>query len=227
MAASVRPATMPAMHNIFIKGTLLLTLLLPGVAAAALPPLSEYQTALNAVPDFDRGAVLFAQCTACHGDEGQGLSDGTTPRIAGQHFHVLAKQLIDFRRGKRWDFRMEQRAKSHLGGFQDIADVAFYLSAQERRSDVSSSSSETLAKGASLFASKCAGCHGKQGEGDELEAVPMLAGQHRAYLLRQMYDAVDERRPTLARLHSQPIKSLDFEELVAVADFVSQLGSGN
>jgi len=227
MAATVRHATMPAMHNMFIRRTLLLALVLPGVAAAALPPLSEYQTALQAVPDFDRGAVLFAQCAACHGDEGQGLSDGTTPRIAGQHFHVLAKQLIDFRRGKRWDFRMAQRAKSHLGGFQDIADVAFYLSAQPRRSDASASSDETLAEGASLFASKCSACHGKQGEGDEVEAVPMLAGQHPAYLLRQMYDAVDERRPTLARLHSQPIKSLDFEQLHAVADFISQLAAEN
>lgn len=213
--------------NILIKCALLLALVLPGVVAAALPPPSEYQTALHAVPDFDRGAVLFAQCAACHGDEGQGLSDGTTPRIAGQHFHVLVKQLIDFRRGKRWDFRMEQRAKSHLSGFQDIADVAFYLSAQPRRSDASVSSGETLAKGASLYVSNCRSCHGKRGEGDEVEAVPMLAGQHPAYLLRQMYDAVDGRRPTLTRLHSQPIKSLDFEQLHAVAEFISQLGAGN
>ena len=213
--------------NGFIKLALLLALILPAVAPAALPPLSEYQTAIHAVPDIDRGAVLFAQCAACHGDEGQGLSDGTTPRIAGQHFHVLVKQLIDFRRGKRWDFRMEQRAKSHLGGFQDIADVAFYLSAQPRRSNASETSSETLAKGASLYASNCSSCHGMRGEGDEVEAVPLLAGQHPAYLLRQMYDSVDGRRPALTRLHSQPIKSLDFEQLHAVAEFVSQLGAGN
>jgi len=213
--------------NLFIRRVLLLALVLPGVTVAALPPLPEYQAALHAVPDFDHGAVLFAQCAACHGHEGQGLSDGTTPRIAGQHFHVLIKQLIDFRRGKRWDFRMEQRAKSHLGGFQDIADVAFYLSAQSRMSFASENSRESLAKGASLYARNCSSCHGRGGEGDEFEAVPMLAGQHPAYLLRQMYDAVDGRRPTLTRLHSQPIKSLDFEQLHAVADFISQLGAGN
>jgi len=209
------------------KRAFLLALVLPGVAAPALPTLSEYQTALRAVPDFEHGAVLFAQCVACHGDEGQGLSDGSTPRIAGQHFHVLVKQLVDFRRGKRWDFRMEQRANSHLGGFQDIADVAFYLNAQPRRSSGGASSSESLANGAILYASNCASCHGEQGEGDDIEAVPMLAGQHPAYLLRQMYDAVDGRRPTLTRLHSKRIKPLDFEQLHAVADFLSQLGSGN
>jgi len=209
------------------KRAFLLALVLPGVAAPALPTLSEYQTALHAVPDFEHGAVLFAQCVACHGDEGQGLPDGTTPRIAGQHFHVLVKQLIDFRRGKRWDFRMEQRAISHLGGFQDIADVAFYLSAQPRKSSGGASSSESLAKGANLYASNCASCHGEQGVGDDVEAVPMLAGQHPAYLLRQMYDAVDGRRPTLTRQHSQRIKPLDFEQLHAIADFLSQLGAAN
>lgn len=60
-----------------------------------------------------------------------------------------------------------------------------------------------------------------------LGASPMLAGQHSAYLLRQMYDAVDGRRPTLAQLHSQRIKPLDFEQLHAVADYLSQLGSAN
>ena len=213
--------------NVFFRSALLLSLVLPAVATSALPPSSEYQAVLHAVPDLDRGAALFAQCAMCHGDKGQGLPDGTTPRIAGQHFHVLAKQLVDFRHGKRWDFRMEERSRSHLGGFQDVADVAFYLSAQPRGRDASASSSETLAKGASLYASKCSSCHGKQGEGDEVEAVPKLAGQHPAYLLRQMYDAVDGRRPTLTRLHSQPIKSLDFEQLHAVADYISQLGSGN
>jgi cytochrome c553 len=55
----------------------------------------------------------------------------------------------------------------------------------------------------------------------------MLAGQHSAYLLRQMYDAVDGRRPTLTRLHLSRIKPLDFEQLHAVADYLSQLGVGN
>ena len=213
--------------NLFFKRAVLLALALAGVAAAGLPALSEYQAAIRAVPDPAHGAVLFAQCATCHGDEGQGFPDGTTPRIAGQHFHVLVKQLIDFRGGKRRDFRMEQRARSHVSGSQDIADVAFYLSAQPRRSDARANSGVTPARGASLYASNCASCHGKQAEGDEVEAVPMLAGQHPAYLLRQMYDAVDERRPTLARLHSQPIKSLDFEQLRTLADFISQLRAGN
>jgi cytochrome c553 len=204
-----------------------LLLLLPCVVDAASPARSEYQAALRATPDPEHGAVLFAQCAACHGLQGEGLPDGSTPRIAGQHFHVIVKQLVDFRYGKRWDFRMEQRAQRHLGASQDIADVASYLSQQPRKGDSGGGNSDTLAQGANLYAVNCAFCHGEQGEGDDDKAVPMLAGQHPAYLLRQMYDSVDGRRPSLAQLHSQRIKPLDFEQLRAVADFLSRLGSTN
>src|SRR5215204_7433099 len=96
-----------------------LLVLLPCSVDAASPALTELQAALRAKPDSEHGAVLFAQCASCHGQYGQGLPDGSTPRIAGQHFSVLVKQLVDFRYGKRWDFRMEQRANTHLGAFQD------------------------------------------------------------------------------------------------------------
>jgi cytochrome c553 len=207
--------------------TLILSPLPSSVAWAAVPARSEYQAAMRATPDFEHGAELFTQCVVCHGREGQGLPDGSTPRIAGQHFGVMVKQLVDFRYGKRWDFRMEQRANQHLGAYQDIADVASYLSQQPRKSEPVAVSSATLAQGANLYAANCVTCHGALGEGDENESVPMLAGQHPAYLLRQMYDAVDGRRPALSQLHSQRIKPLDFEQLHAVADFLSQLGSGS
>jgi cytochrome c553 len=201
-----------------------LLLLLPWAAVdAASPGRSEYQAALNATPDLEHGAVLFAQCVACHGAEGQGLPDGSTPRIAGQHFRVIVKQLVDFRYGKRWDFRMEQRANSHLGAFQDIADVARYLSELPRRRGGTAASSDSVGQGAALYEAGCATCHGPKGEGDDAAAVPMLAGQHPAYLLRQMYDAVDGRRPTLARVHAPRIKPLDFEQLRAITDFLSRL----
>jgi cytochrome c553 len=199
-----------------------LMILLPHAAAAASPARSEYQAALHATPDSEHGATLFAQCASCHGADGQGLPDGSTPRIAGQHFRVLVKQLVDFRYGKRWDFRMEQRANTHLGAFQDIADVAGYLSQQPRKSKADESGAGNVAQGANLYEVYCASCHGARGEGDDEGAVPMLAGQHPAYLLRQMYDSVDGRRPSLAQLHAKRIKPLDFEQLREIAIFLSR-----
>ena len=203
-----------------------LLLTLPLAAGAASPARSEYQAALRATPDSQHGAELFALCASCHGSEGQGLPDGSTPRIAGQHYRVIVKQLVDFRYGKRWDFRMEQRANSHLGAFQDIADVANHLSQLPRKGKNPQSSDGDLAQGSTLYAANCASCHGAKGEGDDEGLVPLLAGQHPAYLLRQMYDSVDGRRPSLGQLHSKPIKPLDFEQLRALASFLSQIDPG-
>jgi cytochrome c553 len=203
-----------------------LLLVLPLAAGAASPARSEYQAALRATPDSQHGAELFAQCASCHGSEGQGLPDGSTPRIAGQHYSVIVKQLVDFRYGKRWDFRMEQRANSHLGAFQDIADVASHLSQLPRRGKNPQKSDGDPEQGAQLYAANCASCHGARGEGDDEAVVPLLAGQHPAYLLRQMYDSVDGRRPSLAQLHSKRIKPLDFEQLRALASFLSQIDRG-
>ena len=204
---------------------LALLMLLPAFAGAASPARSEYEAALRATPDYEHGAVLFAQCVACHGAEGQGLPDGSTPRIAGQNFHVIVKQLVDFRYGKRWDSRMEQRANNHLGAFQDIADVASYLSQQPRA--IGSADSVASTGGASLYATNCANCHGAQGEGDDAQAVPMLAGQHAAYLLRQLTEAAEARRPALTQLHAQRVKALDAEQLQAIANFLSKMGTAN
>ena len=203
-----------------------LALLLPLVASAATPARSELQAAMRAIPNLEHGSELFAQCVACHGPDGGGTSNGATPRIAGQHAHVLIKQLVDFRYGKRWDFRMEQRAGTHLGAAQDIADVSSYLSTQPRLNDSGTGNGEQLAQGAGLYAAYCASCHGAGAEGNGEGAVPLLAGQHYGYLMRQMYDAVDGRRPTLSQLHAQRIEPLDFEQVRAVADFLSRVGSG-
>jgi len=200
-----------------------LAFLLPLVANAASPARSELQAAMQAIPNIEHGSELFAQCVSCHGPAGGGMRDGSTPRIAGQHAHVIIKQLVDFRYGKRWDFRMEQRAGTHLGAAQDIADVSGYLSVQPRLNDSGMGNGEQLAQGAGFYAAYCASCHGAAAEGNGLGAVPMLAGQHYGYLMRQMYDAVDGRRPALSQLHSRRIEPLDFEQVRAVADFLSRV----
>lgn len=204
-----------------------LSLLLPAVAAAASPAQSEYQAALRARPDLEHGAQLFTLCAACHGAEGQGLPDGSTPRIAGQHFRVLVKQLVDFRYGKRWDARMELRANAHLGAFQDIADVSSYLSQQPRMNKKGAPESALSETAAGLYRANCASCHGSQGEGDDVAIVPMLAGQHPEYSLRQLQGAADGRRPALKETHEKRVKELDAEQLRAIANYLLQLGTAD
>jgi cytochrome c553 len=200
-------------------------LLLPLVAASAETTQRELSTVLRSKADAAHGAGLFAQCTACHGADGGGEISGATPRIAGQHYRVLAKQLVDFRLGKRWDFRMEGMAdRHHLEGPQDIADVAIYIAGLPQPGRRGVGSGELAELGSRIYAAECKSCHGTEAQGDADRGVPRLAGQHYAYLMRQMYDAVDGRRPALPRLHSRRIAPLDFEQVRAVSDYLARIG---
>lgn len=201
-----------------------LALLLPILALAAGSARRELADALKASPDPAHGEQLFAQCISCHGADGGGEANGSTPRIAGQHFRVLAKQLVDFRYGTRWDFRMEGMAdRHHLQGAQDIADVGAYVSQLRQPGKRGIGSGEYAADGARIYAAECRSCHGAEAEGSAT-GIPRLAGQHFAYLMRQMYDAVDGRRPALSRLHSKRLAPLDFEQVRAVSDFLARIG---
>jgi len=199
--------------------------LLPLLADAAGGAKSELNDVLRTKADADRGEQLFSQCTGCHGADGNGDTNGSTPRIAGQHYRVIAKQLVDFRDGKRWDFRMEGMAdQHHLRGPADIADVALYVAGLTRPGNRGIGSGEFAEEGARIYAAQCQSCHGPEAEGDPSRGVPLLAGQHYAYLMRQMYDAVDGRRQTLPRLHSRRIAPLDFQQVRAVSDFLARIG---
>ena len=173
--------------------------------------------------DAARGTEHFAVCAACHGSDGRGAADGSVPAIGGQYLSVIVKQLLDFRRGKRWDIRMEQFADRHrLADAQAIADVAGYVAALDRVGVQATAAPEALAVGQKQYA-RCAGCHGPDGNGSAARVIPWVAGQHPAYLLRQLYDAIDSRRPSLKPDHTNLLASLDRDELQGLAAYMNRL----
>jgi len=202
-----------------------IALALPVIALAAASAPRELAEVLRAKPDQVHGAQLFEQCIACHRADGGGESNGSIPRIANQHYRVLAKQLVDFRYGKRWDSRMESMAdRHHLEGAQDIADVSEYVSQLAQPDARGVGGGEFVETGREIFEKDCQSCHGADAQGDAERGVPRLDGQHYGYLMRQMYDAVDGRRPALSKLHSQRIAPLDFQQVRAVSDFLARVG---
>lgn len=211
------------MNNFFLR-VACAVLLLPGCVIAASTAQQELADALRAAPDAINGEALFDHCASCHGADGNGQADGSTPRIAGQHFRVIVKQLVDFRSGKRWDFRMEgAAARHHLTGAQDLADVATFVSKLTPPETRGIGTGEFVEEGGRLYAKQCESCHGRAAEGNPQRGVPRLAGQHYGYLMRQMYDAVDGRRPALPRLHSQRIEPFDFQQVRAVSDYLARI----
>jgi cytochrome c553 len=198
-------------------------LLLPLLALAASTARSEYNAAIRSKPDLERGEKLFENCATCHGATGGGALDGSIPRIAGQHFRVIIKQLVDYRHGKRWDPRMERYADRHLlPDAQALADIAAFISQQERMTPRGVGNGTYAQRGVQLYVAKCSFCHGPGGEGDQAELVPRVAGQHYEYLLRQIYDAVDGRRPNFSGSHVRLLKKLDRDDIVGLADALSR-----
>jgi cytochrome c553 len=202
--------------------------LMPVVSAA--PPEGEAQArqelraVLGATPDTAHGAQLFGICTECHGPHGEGKTSGWPPEISGQHRGVIARELVDFRAGRRWYDPMERIAGRHvLGSTQDIADVAAYVASLPPSSDTTPGARLSAQKGTRLYATRCEWCHGAHGEGNDERLVPRVAGQQYEYLLRQLRDAVEARRPNMRAQHLRLLESCSNEELMGLAAYMSRL----
>jgi len=195
-------------------------------AAQSTAPNAEQQlqAVLKAAPNATHGAQLFTICSACHGTRGEGDPSGWPPEIAGQHPRVIAKQLSDFRAGVRWYDPMERIAGRHvLHTPQDIADVAAYVGSLAPFPRTTTGNGEWLERGRRLYVRHCESCHGSQGEGSDARFIPRVGGQQFEYLLRQVHDVVDGRRPNMVPHHRQLLKGFIMEDLTGVADYMSRL----
>lgn len=134
------------------------------------------------------GQPPHERCGYCHEADGNPRMD-TFPRIAGQHYDYLVKQLRDFRAGRR-EGTME--ATAELLSDDDIVAAARYFTEQPARSMANNDTIPERAVAARLHTRgddkrgipACSGCHGRDGEGNGL--IPRLAGQHAAYLETQL-----------------------------------------
>jgi cytochrome c553 len=202
--------------------------LFPLLVHAAESSRSELDAALRSTADAMHGAELFRNCLVCHGRSGGGTFDGVVPRIAGQHVSVIAKQLVDYRHDRRWDIRMEHFAdQHHLVSPQAIMDVASYVHDLPVEASPGVGDGKLVNHGSEIYKQQCETCHGRSGEGNSAKLVPRLAGQHFEYLMRQIYDAVDRRRPNISRAHVHMLAKLDRDDIVGLSDYLSRMGAGS
>ncbi len=130
--------------------------------------------------DAGRGKVYYGLCSACHGDKGQGNKQLNAPALVGQHDWYLVKQLEAFRAGFRGkDPRDATGAVMRpmalaLATDQAVRDVAAYIATfasgnppQAATAPPAAAAAEPVdvAHGEKLFATNCAACHQKNGEG--------------------------------------------------------------
>jgi cytochrome c553 len=185
---------------------------------------AEYDEVMSLTPNPENGRKVYLVCTVCHRPEGWGSQDGTYPQIAGQLRTVIVKQLADIRARNRDNPLMYPFSVPRiLGGAQNVADVAAYVSQLPMTDQTGKGPGVDLELGAQLFRDNCERCHGEQGLGNEAEHLPQIAGQHFSYLMRQ-FDAIrDGRRKNSDPEMVKQIKNFTLREETAVLDYTSRL----
>jgi cytochrome c553 len=212
---------------ILVELGMLLASGMPSMAhTAGSPGKQEFDSVVHLQADVAHGQQVFDTCAACHGSGGAGSRDGTVPAIAGQHFRVLAWELVSFRHAARHEPRMEHFTDAHhLHDAHDIADVSTYVSLLTAPPSSSHGNAELTARGVEIYTSRnCHSCHGTTAQGNDQKRYPRLAGQHYEYLMAQLHDAADGQRPNFAVRHTRLLRGLTPKDLQAVCEYLSHLG---
>ena len=164
--------------------------------------------ASNGKSIFENGKGDVPACNSCHGADGSGDDMMGTPRISGQFFTFLVKQLEDYANDKRMDetmFVMNANAKGLSA--QDRRDVATYLQSLKsdfKGSDLAELEANGVAVGKTNFGksiveigspevSACKSCHGYAGRGAP-NLYPMIGQQRYTYIVSQLKSFRDGKR---------------------------------
>lgn len=201
--------------------------LLPAAVQAqttvALATSGELKAALALAGDPVRGKAAFEDCAGCHRKDASGRTNGTTPRLSGQHASVIIKQLVDIRSGARLNPPMKPYVEGPEMTPQALADIATYLEALPIVGRFAQGPGSDLARGKTLFEKDCVACHGAQGEGRAALFHPMVATQHYGYLLRELGLIRDGGRGNSNATMRSLVQGYGPAELQAVADHMSRL----
>ncbi|APW47408.1 c-type cytochrome [Rhodoferax antarcticus] len=167
--------------------------------------------------------IVMGSCFLCHGEEGESASE-VFPKLAGQHAEYIAKQLENFKSGKRKNTAMIDMV-SRLTP-EEMEALGKYFAAKSappetvKDPDLAAVGRYIFYKGNKFSGlPSCATCHGKDGMGTA--SLPRLAGQYASYVQAQLkLFGKRERTNDNAVMHSVAA-NLSPLEMAAVAEYVS------
>jgi cbb3-type cytochrome c oxidase subunit III len=175
--------------------------------------------------DAKVGKVKAAMCTACHGGDGNSINP-IWPNLAGQSVSYLAKQMKDFRDGKRKSAQMAPMVAALSD--EDIGNIAAYFSSQKVKTGTTKE--EFLTLGSQLYNGgiagviACTGCHGPTGAGLDAAGFPQLAGQQVPYTIAQLATFKDGTRSNdNSTMMNSIAGALNDEQIEAVANYIAGL----
>lgn len=188
------------MQRLIIKATMVASLFAASTAFAS----EGAGNAANGKTIFMNGKGDVPACSSCHGQDAMGDDAMGTPRLAGQGYTFIVKQLSDFAADKRQDttmFIMNTNAKGLTE--QDWHDVAAYVSGLDFLSLNSSDMAQVKELGTAPVGVRylgksiaqhgapergvtaCHSCHGFNGRGSA-PIYPVIGGQKYVYLVNQL-----------------------------------------
>lgn len=167
---------------------------------------------------------VATQCATCHGPQGQAASP-IFPSLAGQNREYLAKQLQDFKAGRRKSETMTPQV-AELPNAEIAALAAWFSEQPAKRHGVADE--DLLAVGRYIYRKgnswsgvpACADCHGADAHGTT--TLPRLAGQNARYLLMQLKEFNQRTRTNDNAVMHLVASRLTEMEAKAVADYLSQ-----
>ena len=167
--------------------------------------------------------IVGGSCFLCHGSDGESASE-VFPRLAAQNADYVAKQLENFKSGKRQSTAMASMVAT-LSPEDMVALGRYYASRpphrEPPRDEPLAAVGEYIYHQGNRFSGvpACATCHGKQGAGSN--TLPRIAGQHAAYLETQMkLFSKRERTNDNAVMHTV-VEKMTPLEMAAVSEYLS------
>ena len=191
--------------NVFLLGA--------GLAALLALPAHAQSTSSPAKPD------KVAVCAACHGEDGNSTNP-QYPIIAQQNARYIFLQLKDFKEGRRKDPNMSPIAATL--DTNDMLALADWFSKQKAKPTGFKPDPAKVEEGRKIAdAVLCAMCHGGNFVGQN--EVPREAGQHYAYIKKQLEDFKAKRRTNDAGNMTSVTSTLTDAQIDDLANFIANL----
>lgn len=198
---------------------LLITLLaatLGCTAALAAPATKEMERAEE---------IVLGKCFICHGVDGESSSP-VFPRLAGQNAAYVARQLGDYKAGRRKSSTMQTMVDDLSPS--DFQALGQYFAARPTIGHAVEDA-ELAQVGRFIFmrgnpyagVAACASCHGANAHGTE--TLPRLAGQHARYTENQLKEFNNRARTNDNAVMHNIASKLGELEAKAVAAYLSGL----
>lgn len=163
--------------------------------------------------DIKAGKQKASTCVGCHG-QGGNSNNAQWPNLAGQQPAYLVNQLRSFRTGTRINSTMQGIAANLTD--EEVNNLAAFFASLPPKS---AGGDQNMAKAGKEKFSMCAGCHGAEAKGRSM--FPRLAGQHPAYIVKQLHMFKDGSRK--GGPMSSMAASLSDQDIKAIAAYLGTL----